>query len=148
MTEGLSAQQVAERSAAAMWADDRASQALGMVLDDVGPGRATLRMTVREDMVNGHDIGHGGLTFTLADSAFAFACNSYNRRTVAAAAEIRFLAPTRLRDLLVARATERSRDGRDGTYDVTVTAGETVVAEFVGRSREIGGTLWDDAAGA
>jgi acyl-CoA thioesterase len=147
MTAELSAQQVAERSAAAMWGDDRASQALGMVVDDVGPGRATLRMTVREDMVNGHDIGHGGLTFTLADSAFAFACNSYNRRTVAAAAEIRFLAPTRLGDVLVARAAERSREGRDGTYDVTVTAGETVVAEFVGRSREIGGTLWDGPAG-
>ncbi len=86
----------------AMWADDRASQALGMAIDEVGPGRATLRMTVREDMVNGHDIGHGGLTFTLADSAFAFACNSYNRRTVAAGAEIRFRAPTRLGDVLVA----------------------------------------------
>ena len=147
MTGELSAQQVAERSAAAMWADDRASQALGMVLEDVGPGRATLRMTVREDMVNGHDIGHGGLTFALADSAFAFACNSYNRRTVAAAAEIRFRAPTRLGDVLVARAEERSREGHDGTYDVTVTAGETVVAEFVGRSREIGGTLWDGVAG-
>ena len=95
-------QDVAERSAQAMWADDRASQALGMAIDEVGPGRATLRMTVREDMVNGHDIGHGGLTFTLADSAFAFACNSYNRRTVAAGAEIRFRAPTRLGDVLVA----------------------------------------------
>ena len=73
-----------------MWAEDRASQSLGMQLVEVGPGRAVLTMTVREDMVNGHDIGHGGLTFTLADSAFAFACNSYNRRTVAAGAEIRF----------------------------------------------------------
>ncbi len=100
----MDAEYVAERSAAAMWADDRASQALGMTLDEVGPGRATLRMTVREDMVNGHDIGHGGLTFTLADSAFAFACNSYNRRTVAAGAEIRFRAPTRLGDVLVATA--------------------------------------------
>lgn len=127
-----------------MWADDRASQALGMELDDVGPGTATMRMAVREDMVNGHDIGHGGLTFTLADSAFAFACNSYGRRTVAAGAEIRFLAPTRLGDVLVARAEERSRDGRDGTYHVTVTAGETVVATFVGRSREIGGTFGVD----
>jgi acyl-CoA thioesterase len=136
------AQQVAERSAQAMWADDRASQALGMTLDRVGPGCATLRMTVRADMVNGHDIGHGGLTFTLADSAFAFACNSYNRRTVAAAAEIRFRAPTRLGDVLVASARERTREGRDGVYDVTVTVGETVVATFVGRSREIGGAFW------
>jgi len=127
-----------------MWDDDRASQALGMAIDEVGPGRATLRMTVREDMVNGHDIGHGGLTFTLADSAFAFACNSYNRRTVAAGADIRFRAPTRLGDVLVATAEERSREGRDGVYDVTVTAGETVVARFVGRSKEIGGAFWED----
>ena len=139
-----------------MWADDRASQALGMSIEAVGPGTATLRMTVRADMVNGHAIGHGGLTFALADSTFAFACNTYNRRTVAAAAEVRFRAPTRLGDVLVASATERSREGRDGTYDVTVVieaAGEvaagavaaaaepTVVATFVGRSREIGGTL-------
>lgn len=127
-----------------MWAEDRASQALGMRVEDIGPGRATLAMTVRPDMVNGHDIGHGGLTFTLADSAFAFACNSYNRRTVAAGAEIRFRAPTRAGDELVATAVERSREGRDGTYDVTVTAGEVVVATFVGRSREIGGAFWGE----
>ena len=138
-------EQVAARSAAVMWADDRASQAMGMALQEVGPGRAVIAMTVRDDMVNGHGTGHGGTTFTLADSAFAFACNSGNRRTVAAGAEIRFRAPTRLGDELVATATERSRDGRDGVYDVVVRAGETVVAEFVGRSREIGGALWDDA---
>ena len=92
--------EVARRSAEAMWAGDAASRGLGMELVAVGPGRATLRMTVREDMVNGHAIGHGGFTFTLADSAFAFACNSYNRSTVAAACEIRFLAPTRLGDVL------------------------------------------------
>ena len=137
----MTPEETAAHSAAAMWADDRASRALGMEIDEVGPGTAVLRMTVREDMVNGHDIGHGGLTFTLADSAFAFACNSYGRRTVAAAAEIRFRAPTRLGDVLVARAREISRDDRDGTYEVVVTAGETVVATFVGRSREIGGTL-------
>ena len=125
-----------------MAAGDRAAQALGIAVDEVGPGRATVRMTLREDMVNGHDIGHGGLTFTVADSAFSFACNSYNRRTVAAGAEIRFLAPTRRGDVLVATATERERTGRDGVYDVTVTVGETVVATFVGRSKEIGGTLW------
>ena len=136
------AQQVAERSAEAMWSDDHASQALGMSLEYVAPGAATLRMVVRDDMVNGHGIGHGGLTFALADSAFAFACNSYNRRTVAAAAEIRFRAPTRAGDELVARAVERERDGRDGTYDVTVTVGATVVARFVGTSREVGGALW------
>ena len=135
-------QAVARRSAEAMWADDHASRALGMGLDAVGPGTATVRMTVRDDMVNGHAIGHGGLTFALADSAFAFACNSYNRRTVAAGAEIRFRAPTRAGDVLVARAVERDRGERDGTYDVTVTAGDVVVATFVGHSREIGGSLW------
>lgn len=135
----------ARRSADAMWASDRASQALGMKITDVGPGTATLEMTVRDDMVNGQDIGHGGLTFTLADSAFAFACNSYNLRVVAAAAEIRFLAPTRVGDLLVAEAVERSREGRDGVYDVTVRCGETVVAELVGHSKEIRGTHFEEA---
>lgn len=138
----MSPEEIAQASAAAMWAGDRASQALGMTLDAVGPGTATLRMTVREDMLNGHDIGHGGLTFALADSAFAFACNSYNRRTVAAGAEIRFRAPTRAGDVLVATAVERERDDRDGTYEVTVTAGDTVVATFIGRSRELGGGFW------
>ncbi|MDQ6642756.1 MAG: hydroxyphenylacetyl-CoA thioesterase PaaI [Actinomycetota bacterium] len=128
-----------------MWSGDRASRELGMEITDVGPGRATLRMTVREDMVNGHGIGHGGFTFTLADSAFAFACNSHNRRTVAAGAEIRFRAPTRLGDVLTAIASERDREGRGGTYDVTVrTAGGTVIATFVGRSMEIGGSLYEE----
>ncbi|HET8605097.1 MAG TPA: hydroxyphenylacetyl-CoA thioesterase PaaI [Marmoricola sp.] len=142
MTAAPDAEETARRAAAAMWSADRASQGLGMELVEVGPGRATLRMTVREDMVNGHAIGHGGFTFTLADSAFAFACNSYNRSTVAAGAEIRFLAPTRLGDVLEATAVERSREGRDGVYDVTVRCGSTVVAMFTGRSREIRGTLF------
>ena len=127
-----------------MWSGDRASQALGMHIDSVGPGRAVLSMELRADMVNGHAIGHGGYTFTLADSAFAFACNSYNRRTVAAGAEIRFRRPTRLGDRLVATAEERSREGRDGVYDVSVTVGDEVVATFVGRSKEIGGTLFEE----
>jgi acyl-CoA thioesterase len=128
-----------------MWAGDRASQGLGMEIVEVGPGRATLRMVVREDMVNGHAIGHGGFTFTLADSAFAFACNSHNRRTVAAGAEIRFRAPTRLGDVLTATATERERADGDGTYDISVSNLDgTVVATFVGRSREIGGSLYDE----
>jgi acyl-CoA thioesterase len=141
------AQETAERSAAAMWAGDRASRGLGMTLDAVGAGAATISMTVGEDMVNGHAIGHGGYTFTLADSAFAFACNSYNRATVAAAAEIRFRRPTHLGDVLVATATEREREGRDGVYDVLVTVGDEVVAVFVGRSKEVGGTLFEDTAG-
>ena len=139
----MSPDDVARRSAETMWASDAASRGLGMELLSVAPGRATLSMTVREDMVNGHAIGHGGFTFTLADSAFAFACNSYNRSTVAAACEIRFLAPTRLGDVLVAVAVERSRQGRDGVYDITVRRDGTVVAEFVGRSKEIRGTLFD-----
>jgi acyl-CoA thioesterase len=139
----LSAEDVARRSAEAMWASDAASRALGMELVAVAPGRATVTMQVREDMVNGHAIGHGGFTFTLADSAFAFACNSYNRSTVAAACEIRFVAPTRLGDLLVAEAVERSRQGRDGVYDITVRRDGTVVAELVGRSKEIRGALFD-----
>jgi acyl-CoA thioesterase len=136
-------EQIARRSAEAMWTEDRASRGLGMSLDAVGPGTATLSMTVTEAMVNGHAIGHGGYTFTLADSAFAFACNSYNRSTVAAGAEIRFRRPTHLGDRLVATATERTREGRDGVYDVLVTVGEEVVAVFVGRSKEIDGTLFD-----
>ena len=138
----MTPQEVAEASAAAMWAGDFASQALGMRIRSVAPGRAVLDMTVRDDMVNGHGIGHGGLTFALADSAFAFACNSYNRSTVAQACEVRFTAPTRLGDLLVAEAVERSREGRDGIYDVTVHHDDTVVAQFVGHSKEIRGTLF------
>jgi acyl-CoA thioesterase len=111
-----------------------------MELVDVGPGTATMQLKLTDEMVNGHEIGHGGITFTLADSAFAFACNSYNRVTVAASAEIRFRRPTRLGDVLVAHAVEREREGRDGVYDVTVTVRDDVVAEFVGHSREIGGT--------
>jgi acyl-CoA thioesterase len=137
-------EEIATRSAEAMWAGDRASRELGMNLDAVGPGTATLSMTLTESMVNGHGIGHGGYTFTLADSAFAFACNSYNRSTVAAAAEVRFRRPTRLGDRLVATAIERERTGRDGVYDVQVTVGDEVVAIFVGRSKEIGGSLFDD----
>jgi acyl-CoA thioesterase len=138
----LPAEEVARRSAAAMWAGDRASQGLGMQIVEVAPGRATMTMKIRDDMVNGHAIGHGGFTFALADSAFAFACNSYNRSTVAAACEIRFLAPTRLGDVLVAEAVERSREGRDGVYDITVRVGDAVVATFVGRSKEIHGVLF------
>ena len=136
--------EVARRSAEAMWAGDSASQALGMRLVAVGPGTATLEMPVRDDMVNGHGIGHGGFTFTLADSAFAFACNSYNRRAVADRCQITYLAPTTRGDLLTATAVERSREGRDGTYDVVVRNAAGVVAEFVGISKEIRGSLYQE----
>ena len=139
----MSPEEIARRSAEAMWAGDRASQWLGMELVDVGPGTATLQLTLTDDMVNGHDIGHGGITFTLADSAFAFACNSHNRVTVAASAEIRFRRPTRLGNVLIARAIERDRDEQGGFCEVTVTVDDDVVAEFVGRSREIGGVNFE-----
>jgi phenylacetic acid degradation protein PaaD len=148
----LDPQTVADRSAATMWAGDAASQALGMVLDEVRPGYARISMRVRADMVNGHSICHGGLVFALADSAFAFACNSYNRVAVAQACDIVFVAPARLGDVLVAEAVERSRFGRNGIYDVTVTAGADggsggggLVAEFRGRSRQIAGTLAEES---
>lgn len=126
-----------------MWARDNASQAMGMSLVTVGPGSAVLSMRVREDMVNGHQIGHGGMTFALADSAFAFACNSYDRATVAAAAEIRFRAPAHLGDVLIASAIERERGERRGVYDVTVVreSDDEVVASFVGHCTEIGGSV-------
>jgi acyl-CoA thioesterase len=128
-------QEVAESAAAAMWAGDRASQSLGMEIVEVGPGRAVVRMTVREDMVNGHAIGHGGLTFTLADSAFAFACNSYDELTVASGFAVDFVAPGRGGDVLTARCAEVTKAGRTGVYDTEVTnqRGERV-ALFRGRS--------------
>ena len=130
---------VAARCAELMWADDEASRAMGMELVEVAPGRAVLRMQVRPEMANGHGTAHGGFTFTLADSAFAFACNSHNRRTVAQGCDIAFLAPVHAGDVLEAEAVERWRRGRNGIYDVTVRRDGHTVAEFRGRSREIGG---------
>jgi len=131
--------EIARRCADAMYDADLASQRLGIVIAEIGPGRATATMTVNENMVNGHGIGHGGYVFTIADTAFAFACNTYNERTVAAGADINFLAPVNAGDILSATAVERSRRGRSGIYDVTVrTADGTVVAEFRGRSRSLG----------
>ena len=124
-----------------MWAGDTASQALGMEIIEIGPGRATLAMTLTEAMLNGHEIAHGGFVFTLADSAFAFACNSYGERTVAAHCAISFIKSSAKGDRLVASAREVSRSGRSGIYDVSVSANGTVVAEFRGHSRTIGGSL-------
>ncbi len=135
--------ELARRCAAVMWADDVASQQLGMTLDTVASGTARLSMTVREDMTNGHGTAHGGFIFALADSAFAFACNSHNERSVAQACDIVFAAPAQLGDRLVADATERHRFGRNGIYDVRVTRDAVVVAEFRGRSRTTGGALVD-----
>jgi len=135
-------QSVAEASARAMFGQDRASQALGMRILEVRPGYARLAMTVREDMVNGHKICHGGLIFALADSAFAFACNTYDLVTVAASGSIEFLLPGRLGDELTAVAEECTRSKRTGVYDVAVRNqhGECV-AMFRGRSHEIGGSI-------
>jgi acyl-CoA thioesterase len=128
-------QQVAERVRAGMFAEDRAAQALGMAVTEIAPGCATLTMTVREDMLNGHAICHGGLIATLADTAFAYGCNSYDELTVASGFSIDFVAPGRLGDVLTARCAEVSRAGRTGVYDVTVDnqRGERI-AVFRGRS--------------
>ena len=136
----LSPDTIARACADAMWAEDDASKGLGMEIVEIGPGYATLAMTVRPDMVNGQRIAHGGFIFTLADSAFAFACNSRNERVVAAQGQITFIKPGRLGDRLVATGREISRSGRSGIYDVRVTVGETVIAEFRGHSRTIPGT--------
>jgi len=136
----LSPDDLARACAEAMWKEDDASKGLGMEIVEIGPGRAILAMTVRPDMVNGHRIAHGGFIFTLADSAFAFACNAYNERAVAAQDNISFLKPGRLGDRLVATAREISRSGRSGIYDVRVTVNDVVIAEFRGHSRTIGGT--------
>jgi acyl-CoA thioesterase len=127
-----------------MWAEDSASAALGMELVSLGRGVAVVSMRVRADMLNGHGMCHGGLIASLADSAFALACNSHGAVTVAAGFEIELLEPGRLGDHLVATATERVRRGRSGVYDVTVHRGETVVAEFRGRSRTLRGQLADE----
>ena len=137
----MTAEELARAAAQAMWDADNASKALGMALVDVAPGRATLTMTVRPDMTNGHKTCHGGFIFTLADSAFAFACNTYNQRTVAQIAQVSFLAPAMEGAVMTARAREVWRQGRGGVYDVTVTGADgTVIAEFRGNSRTVKGT--------
>ena len=125
-------------SVEAMMSNDEASRGLGIELIDQDEGRAVTRMTVRQDMVNGHAMAHGGLVFTLADTAFACACNSFGPVAVAASAEIVFVAPARAGDILVAEAVLRTRFGRAGLYDVTVRRDSDVIAEFRGRSHQLG----------
>ena len=138
---------LARAAAAAMWEGDRLSQALGMEIAEVSEGGARLTMPVRDDMVNGHGTCHGGMMFTLADSAFAFACNSRNAVTVAQECTVAFLAPAHAGDVLTAIATERSRAGRSGIYDVTVIKTDgRVVAEFRGLSRTVRGHHRPDLA--
>jgi acyl-CoA thioesterase len=139
MTRAL---RLAEAVRDTMYARDRAAKALDITVEAIGPGFARCRMTVRPDMVNGHDTCHGGFTFTLADAAFGYACNACNRATVALGAEISFIAPARAGDVLVATAEERSRTGRTGVYDVDVTRADgTRIALFRGTSYETRGEV-------
>lgn len=140
--ENRDAQQVAERAARALYDRDLASQGLGMHLVSTRPGYAQVSMRVRADMLNGHQVCHGGLIFTLADSAFAFACNSYDRNTVAAAAAIDYLAPAREGDELKATAVEAWRSRRNGLYEIEVSNqhGERI-ALFRGRSYQVEGQV-------
>ena len=136
------AQALAEATAEAMYSRDRAAQALGIRIVRVQPGASLLTMVVRSDMVNGHHICHGGMIFSLADTAFAYACNSYNKNTVASACHIDFLAPAKEGDTLEAEAVERSAAGRTGVYDISVrVAGGKTVALFRGKSYRINGEV-------
>jgi acyl-CoA thioesterase len=135
-------QATAEAVREAMYGRDQAAQALGIIVDAIAPGSAVCRMDVRADMLNGHATCHGGLIFTLADTAFAYACNAGNRATVALACQISFIAPARHGDILTASAREQSRTGRTGVYDVEVRRADgRVVALFRGQAYEISGTI-------
>ncbi|QKZ25181.1 hydroxyphenylacetyl-CoA thioesterase PaaI [Streptomyces chartreusis] len=129
----------------AMFSTDEASRGLGIELLEHGEGTAKLRMTVTPEMVNGHKIAHGGFLFLFADTAFACACNSHGPVTVAAGADIDFVAPAYEGDVLLAEATERTRFGRSGIYDVSVRRGDEVIAEFRGRSRIVRSTKAKDS---
>ena len=142
----LSPQDLAQACAEAMWAQDEASNGLGMALQRVAPGQAVITMTVMRDMTNGLKTCHGGFIFTLADSAFAFACNTYNEMTVAQHCSVTYITPGALGDRLTATAREVSRKGRSGIYDVTITREDgTVIAEFRGHSRTLNRPLLPEA---
>lgn len=146
-TFGLDPDALAAKTAEAMWATDTASQGLGIEIEEVRPGYSRLSLTVRQDMVNGHKILHGGFAFTLCDSAFAFACNAYNEVTVAAGCEITFTAPGKLGDRLTAECREQFRKGRSGVYDTSLTNQDGVlIALFRGKSRSLGSALWTPTA--
>ena len=135
----------AAKSAEAMSKGDAASRATGIVLDQIGAGRAVMSMTVRADQLNGHGICHGGVIFTLADSAFAFACNSYNRQVLAQETQITFLSPAQEGERLTATASEAALNGRSGVYDVTVHGSDgRKVALFRGLGRQVGGQHFDE----
>jgi acyl-CoA thioesterase len=137
----MTPQEIAEASARSLWEGDTATQELGMRLEQVGPGTATISMTITAAMSNGHGTCHGGYLFTLADSAFAFACNSRNQHAVAQHCSITYLLPGRIGDQLTAQAVEVSRQGRSGIYDVRITNQDGQhLAEFRGHCRTIKGT--------
>jgi len=141
----MTPQDRARRSAEAMWANDAASKGLGMMIESVTPGAAVMSFTVRAEHLNGHGICHGGFIFALADSAFAFACNSYNRQVVAQQNQMTYLSPVREGEVLEARAEEVSLSGRSGVYDVTVYGPDgRMVALFRGLSRQISGTHFEE----
>lgn len=141
----MTPKQRAQKSAAAMWANDNASKWAGLEIAEIDEGQARLEMTVEAHHCNGHGICHGGVTFMLADSAFAFACNSRNQSTVAQSNSITFTSPGRLGDRLIARATEVSLTGRSGIYDVTVENQDgQMIAAFRGLSRAIKGQLFEE----
>ncbi len=133
----MNEQELAESAAAAMYADDQHVHAMGMVVDSVGPGRACVSMVVKPEMVNGHSICHGGVIFSLADTALAYASNSYGGVVVAHGASIEFVAAARVGDRLEARASETIVSGRNSYYDITVWDGDDVVALFKGRCRRL-----------
>ncbi|MEP2028446.1 MAG: hydroxyphenylacetyl-CoA thioesterase PaaI [Paracoccaceae bacterium] len=142
----MTPQNCAERCAEIMWASDHASKGLGIIRGPVGPGVAEMSLTIQKHHLNGHGICHGGFIFTLADSAFAFACNSYNQVTVAQETTITFLAPGTLGEVLIASAEEVLRTGRSGVYDVMVRgADQRKIALFRGLSRTIKGKHFDDS---
>ena len=142
------AQRLAEAAAKALWARDHASEALGIKLLEVRPGYARMQMTVRRDMVNIHGTTHGGMLFTLADSAFGYACNTHNKVAVASNCSIEFLRPAHLGDILTATAVEQAVSGRNGVYDVRVENNkDELVALFRGKSSQIRGTVTESAQG-
>lgn len=135
-------QAIAEACADVLWRNDPASKKLGMTIQSIAPGTANLTMTVAHDMANGHGMCHGGFLFTLADSAFAFACNTYDQNCVAQHCTISYLAPAYAGDKLLAAAKEVSKQGRSGIYDIRITnQNDEVIVEFRGYSRTIAGTL-------
>ncbi len=149
MSTAAAAQALAQRVGEAMFANDAASRALGMRIQSIGPGRAEMTMAVRPEMLNGHAICHGGYIFLLADSTFAFACNSYNRNSVAQGCSIDYVAPAHAGDVLQATAIERSKTGRTGIYDIEVRdQHDRTIALFRGKSYRIDGHVVEETGPA